>query len=205
MYAETRTRVACYMCKSNNKWIQVAWQREIVKENNTIIDEAVKAMMEIEKTLAFVENNVRLEVLELGWKPTWKKVMAELKKGVEKKRMETYEQEGLQSDLYIRQEQECHLWLRQRLTPRKTASIMTVIEQMVETRGWKLARGLIENGRCRLCREFSQTVEHLVAGCKMIASSGYIARHNRALIVMAITCSEEYGLAGKETKWYKEN
>ena len=174
MYAETRTRVACYMCKSNNKWIQVAWQREIVKENNTIIDEAVKAMMEIEKTLAFVENNVRLEgeVLELGWKPTWKNVKAELKKGVEKKRMETYEQEGLQSDLYIRQEQECHLWLRQRLTPRKTASIMTVIEQMVETRGWKLARGLIENERCRLCREFSQTVEHLVAGCKMIASSG---------------------------------
>ena len=24
VYAETRTRVACYMCKSNNKWIQVA-------------------------------------------------------------------------------------------------------------------------------------------------------------------------------------
>ena len=47
---------------------------------------------------------------------------AELKKGVEKKRMETYEQKGLQSDLYRRQEQEYHLWLRQRLTPRKTAS-----------------------------------------------------------------------------------
>ena len=77
------------MCKSNNKWIQVAWQRETVKENNTIIDEAVKAMMEIDKTLTFIENNVRLEgeVLELEWKPTWKKVKAELKKGVEKERM----------------------------------------------------------------------------------------------------------------------
>ena len=32
VYAETRTRVTCYMCKSNNKWIQVAWQRETVKE-----------------------------------------------------------------------------------------------------------------------------------------------------------------------------
>ena len=70
-----------------------SWQRETVKENNTIIDEAVKAMIEIDKTLAFVENNVRLkgEILELGWKPTWKKMKAELKKGVEK-RMETYEQ-----------------------------------------------------------------------------------------------------------------
>ena len=34
VYAETRTRVGCHMCKSNNKWIQVAWQRETVKENN---------------------------------------------------------------------------------------------------------------------------------------------------------------------------
>ena len=36
VYAETRTRVACYMCKSNNKWIPVAWQRETVKENNDL-------------------------------------------------------------------------------------------------------------------------------------------------------------------------
>ena len=131
---------------------------------------------------------------------------AELKKGAEKKRMETYEQKELQSDLYGRQEQECHPWLKQRLTPRKTASIMTVIEQMVETRGWKVARELTENGRCRLCREFNETVEHLiVAGCKKIASSEYIARRKRALMVMAIAWAKEYGLVGKETKWYKEN
>ena len=109
--AETRTRIACYMCKSNIKWIQAAWQRETVKENNTIIDEASRAMMETDKTLEFVENNVRLEgeVKELAWKPTWKKVKAELKKGVEKKRKETYEQKELQSDINRRQEQECHL------------------------------------------------------------------------------------------------
>ena len=106
-------------------------------------------MMEIDKTPAIVENKVRLEgeVLELERKPTWKNVKAELKKGVEKKRLETYEQKELQSDLYRRQEQECHPWLKQRLAPRKTASILTVIEQMVETRGWKVARGLIENER----------------------------------------------------------
>ena len=38
----------------------------------------------------------------------------------------------------------CNLWLKQRLTPRKTAPIMTVVEQMVETRGWKMARRLIK-------------------------------------------------------------
>ena len=27
VYAETRTRIACYMCKSGNKWIQAVWRR----------------------------------------------------------------------------------------------------------------------------------------------------------------------------------
>ena len=63
----------------------------------------------------------------------------------------------------------------------------------------------MENGRCRLCGEFNETVEHLVAGCKTIANSEYLARHNRALMVMAIAWAKEYGLVGKETKWYMEN
>ena len=102
VYAETRTSVACYMCKSNTKWIQAAWQRETVKENSKIIDEAVKAMMEIDKLLKFRENNARLkgEVLELEWKPSWKNVKAELTKGRENKRKETYEQKELQSDMF---------------------------------------------------------------------------------------------------------
>ena len=70
--------------------------------------------------------------------------------------------ERITSDLYGRQEQECHLWLKQRLTPRKTASIMTVIEQMVETRGWKVARELIEDGRCRLCHELLKPLNTLL-------------------------------------------
>ena len=42
-----------------------------MKKTNTIIDEAVQATVEIDKTLEFVENNVRLdgEILELEWKP----------------------------------------------------------------------------------------------------------------------------------------
>ena len=68
-----------------------------------------------------------------------------------------------------------------------------------------MARGLIENWRCRLCREFNETIENLVAGCKTIASSEYIARHNRASMLMAIAWAQEYELVGKEAKWYKEN
>ena len=102
LYAETRTIIACYMCKSNNRWIQAVWQRETMKETNTIIDEAIKTIMEIDKILEFVENRVSLEgeTLELEWKPQWKKVKAELKRGVEKKRKDSYKQKELQSDIF---------------------------------------------------------------------------------------------------------
>ena len=61
--------------------------------------------------------------------------------------------------------------LEQNLTPRKTSAIMPVIEQMIETRAWKKVRGLTENWQCRLCKEQRETVQHLLAGCKMLTSS----------------------------------
>ena len=63
---------------------------------------------------------------------------------------------------------------------------MNMLEQMVETRSWKAVRGLVEDGRCRVCNEQSETVEHLVAGCKVLANSEYLSRHNRALMILAV-------------------
>ena len=79
-----------------------------------------------------------------------------------------------------------------------------MLEQMVETRAWKATRGLTEDGKCRLCREQKETVEHLLAGCKKIANIEYLTRHNRALMVMAVAWAKEYHLVKKEVKWYKE-
>ena len=81
---------------------------------------------------------------------------------------------------------------------------MSMLEQMVETRSWKVTRGLIEDDKCRLCREQKEMVEHLLAGCKKIANSEYLTRHNRALMVMAVAWAKEYHLVKKEVKWYKE-
>ena len=43
VYKETRLRVTCYMAmaKSTNEWIKVAWKREMLKNENSMIDEAV--------------------------------------------------------------------------------------------------------------------------------------------------------------------
>ena len=79
-----------------------------------------------------------------------------------------------------------------------------MLEQMVETKSWKFNRGLVENNKCRLCGEYKETVEHLLAGCKILANSDYLSRHNRALMVFAVAWSKEHKLLGEEAKWYEE-
>ena len=45
---------------------------------------------------------------------------------------------------------------------------------------WKGSRGLAECSKCRLCGQQRETVEHLLPGCKVLANSEYLTRHNRA-------------------------
>ena len=94
------------------------------------------------------------------------------------------------------------MWLY--VTPRKTSAIMSMLEQMIETRAWKAARGLTEWCKCRLCGEQKETVQHILAGCKTIASSEYVIRHKRALMVMAVYWAKEYNLLDNNVTWYQE-
>ena len=127
-----------------------------------------------------------------------------LKAGHKNKRIEEYGQKEQQSRVYKAQESECHVWLFQNLNPGKVASIMSMLEQMIETRAWKKARGLTESGECRLCHQYSETIEHLVAGCKILASSEYLTRHNRTLMVMAVAWAKNNDLIGQEAIWYEQ-
>ena len=57
---------------------------------------------------------------------------------------------------------------------------------------------------CRLCGEQKETVEHLLAGCKVLANSEYLARHSRALMIIAVAWAKEYSLVDKDVKWFKK-
>ena len=76
-----------------------------------------------------------------------------------------------------------------------------MIEQMAETREWKEVRRLTENSRCRFCKEQRETVKRLFAEYKMLASSEFLARHNRGLMVMAVIWAKEQNLLDKNVKW----
>ena len=144
------------------------------------------------------------EQIDQEWKPTWRRVKSALQKGARQKRIETYQSKEQQSQFFREREDKCHLWLTQNLNTRKASSIMSMLEQMLETRSWKATRGQIEDGKCRVCHGKNKTVEHLVAGCSVLSNSEYLARHNRALMILAVTWAKEYELIGADTIWYKE-
>ena len=138
------------------------------------------------------------------YKPAWRKIKNKLQKKTIEKRTESYLEKEQQSQTFRQQEEECHVWLNQGLHGRKTASIMSMLEQMVETKCWKVARGLNKDKRCRVCKERDETVEHLVAGCKVLAGQDYLSRHNRALMILAVMWAKEKGLIDEQVIWYKE-
>ena len=133
-------------------------------------------------------------------------IAGETKKGVKAGRIESCQAKEQQSKFYSEQEKECHLWLTQNLNLRKTAAIMMMLEQMVETRSWKQTRGLIEDGRCRVCFQHSKTVEHLIAGCQKLAFTvnEYLSRCNRVLMILAVAWAKEHGLISQYVVWYEQ-
>ena len=141
---------------------------------------------------------------QTGVKPTWKRVKTALQKRAKQMRIETYPSKDQQSRFFREQEEEWHLCLTQKLHPRKTSSIMSMLEQMVETRSCKAARRLIEDGRCQVCYGHDKTVEHLVDGCVALSNSEYLTRHNRSLMILAVIWAKELKMIGADTVWYKE-
>ena len=145
------------------------------------------------------------ERLEGTWKETWGKVKKVTKKETESNRKDSYRKKELQSELYRKKYDECNMWLKQRLKPRKTGAIMNLQERMVqkmlEIRVRKVSTGLTcADDKCELCGDHRETVDHLLAGCKLLAENGYFTRHNRTLMILAVQWAKEFELIDTQTK-----
>ena len=71
---------------------------------------------------------------------------------------------------------------------------------MIETKVWKKTRGLVDDDKYRLCGEHRETAQHLLSGCKKLAGSEYVKRHDNTLKVLAMKWAVENGLLPEETK-----
>ena len=81
---------------------------------------------------------------------------------------------------------------------------MAMLEQIVETRLWEEARGLTDDGSCKIYTQHSETVEHLVAECTKLANSEYLTRHNWALMILAVAWAKQQEVVSQKAIWYEK-
>ena len=116
---------------------EVAKRMKMIVKTELNDENLIKAInIKVIPVAAYVMNICKFNVSELieaerEYKATWRKVKISLQKATEAKRIEIYKTKVQQSQFYQKQEEECHLWLKQNLQGRKTSSIMTMLEQMV--------------------------------------------------------------------------
>ena len=204
IYEVTRLRIRCCMFVSDNRWIKKAWKQETRKECNSIKDEIILTMQTKGKTAQFEGEDMTLEVkiLDREFKPICKQVKKCFKKDSEEKQIGQYRKKEIQSEIYNKQDEKCNIWREQNLTPRRASAVMSMIEK--NEKNEKEVRGLTENSQCRLCKEQREAVQHLLTGFKMLATNKYLARQNRALMVMAAGWVKEENLLDQYVKWDQE-
>lgn len=82
------------------------------------------------------------------------------------------------------------------------ALIMAAQEQALNTRS--IEAGVYhtrQDPRCRLCKEAPETVQHITAGCKMLAGKAYLERHNQVAGIVYRNICTEYGLEVPRSRW----
>ncbi|XP_055368940.1 uncharacterized protein LOC129604854 [Betta splendens] len=94
-------------------------------------------------------------------------------------------------------------WLeRAGLKDSTEALILAAQEQALSTRAIEAQiYHTRQDPRCRLCKEAPETVQHITAGCKMLAGKAYMERHNQLAGIVYRNICAEYGLETPRSKW----
>ena len=121
-YEETKIRIVSYICKSEDAAIVNTWERDLNKENYSLSKELIKIYAGIGHELSFDFDEILLdgEVLNGGYCEVYKMLKNIYKKGNLSKIKETYRKKQLQSEIYFKQEKECHVWLKGNLNSVKS-------------------------------------------------------------------------------------
>ena len=87
-------------------------------------------------------------------------------------------------------------WLRNSFLKKETEGlILAAQEQALRTKSIKHSIVKIsETPMCRLCRNSTETVTHIIRGCKRLAQSGYRKHHSKVALRLRREISRKYGI-----------
>ena len=59
------------------------------------------------------------------------------------------------------------------------------------------------DGKCRLCQQFEETIEHIILACTILAKVQYIQRHDSVCAQLHFNTRKETGVKLENERWYK--
>ena len=100
--------------------------------------------------------------------------------------------------------EQTHKWLKSPGLKGETEGlIIPAQDQSLATRSYH--NKIIKDGtdpKCRMCNEFEETIDHIVAGCPVLANTEYIQRHDKAAGYIHWRICKHYHFSTAD-KWYE--
>jgi phospholipid N-methyltransferase len=59
------------------------------------------------------------------------------------------------------------------------------------------------DSKCRLCKQFDETVDHIISACPILAKEQYIKRHDRVCSQLRFNLCKETGVQLDIKRWYE--
>jgi len=59
------------------------------------------------------------------------------------------------------------------------------------------------DSKCRLCKKFDETIDHIISACPILAKEQYIKRHDRVCAQLHFNPCKETGIQFGKKRWYE--
>jgi len=87
-------------------------------------------------------------------------------------------------------------------TTTATTTIVTAQDQAISTNYFKnkILKEEIES-KCRLCKQYEETIDHVTSGCSILAKNEYLMRHDKVCTHLHYSKCKALGIENTD-KWY---
>ena len=184
------------------------WMMQCVRvhESNKKLYSVEKKSSEYKKEL----NYVNQPIITKDATSSAKQVKIIAKKRSQEQLKERWKEKPLHGKFFKRtsdadiSKKETFSWLKSSSLKSETEGfLMAAQDQSLKTKNYLAnVMKITTDASCRYCNKFTETVDHLVAGCPMLARQEYLTRHNRVAQYVHWKICNHYGFK-TSPKWYE--